>query len=207
VAEHAPGAGLQRPQGANRPAQVNEDGGEQGAAPVAAAGAVAGLHRVERARSNAEAHGAGCGQDREAVDQSGIEPGHHHVFELGECHPQLHALHAIYHLGCRSHQPLLLFNIPHPPRHESGGQEGGTAVDAEDLACGVEHMGIAGDRAEADACDWSQGMLAVAATDHFMGMDDVATQALGDEADGEGVGQGLASVAARVSGADVGEVD
>jgi hypothetical protein len=50
-------------------------------------------------------------------------------------------------------------------------------------------------------------MLAVAATDHFMGMDDVATQALGDEADGEGVGQGLASVAARVSGADVGEVD
>ena len=43
---------------------------------MAAAGAVAGLHRVERARRNAEAHGAGRGQDREAMDQSGIEPGH-----------------------------------------------------------------------------------------------------------------------------------
>ena len=76
MAEHAPGAGLQRPQGASRPAQVNEDGGEQSASAVAAAGAVAGLHRVERARRNAEAHGAGRGQDREAMDQSGIEPGH-----------------------------------------------------------------------------------------------------------------------------------
>ena len=36
----------------------------------------AGLQRVERARSNAEAHGTGRGQDREAVDQSGIDPGH-----------------------------------------------------------------------------------------------------------------------------------
>ena len=44
MAEHAPGAGLQRPQGASRPAQVNEDGGEQSASAVAAAGAVAGLH-------------------------------------------------------------------------------------------------------------------------------------------------------------------
>jgi hypothetical protein len=34
---------------------------------------------------------------------------------------------------------------------QSGGQEGGSAVDAEDLVWGVEHMGIAGDGGEADA--------------------------------------------------------
>jgi hypothetical protein len=49
-------------------------------------------------------------------------------------------------------------------------------------------------------------MLTVAATDHFRGMDDVAVQALGDEAAGEGSGQGLASMAAHVPGAGVGKV-
>ncbi len=89
---------------------------------------------------------------------------------------------------------------------QSGGQEGGTAVDAKDLVWGVEHMGIAGDGREADAYRCSQGVLTVAAMDHFRGMDDVAVQALGDEAAGEGGGQGLASVAARVPGAGVGKV-
>lgn len=43
---------------------------------MAKAVAVAGLSRVERVRSTAEAHGLGGGQDREAVDQAGLEPGH-----------------------------------------------------------------------------------------------------------------------------------
>ena len=90
---------------------------------------------------------------------------------------------------------------------QSGGQKGGTAVDSEDLACGMEHMGIAGDGGEANACDWSQGVLTVAATDHVGRMDDVAVQALEDEAAGKGGGQGLASMAAHVPGAGVGEME
>jgi len=49
-------------------------------------------------------------------------------------------------------------------------------------------------------------VLTVGATDHVGGMDDVAVQALGDEAAGEGVGQGLASMAAHVPDAGVGKV-
>ena len=79
-----------------------------------------------------------------------------------------------------------------------GGQEGGSTVDAEDLVCGVEHMGSAGDGGEADAYSRGQGVLTVAATDHVGGVDDMAVQAVGDEAAGEGGGQGLASMAAHV---------
>lgn len=41
---------------------------------MAAAEAVAGLHRVEQIRSTTAAHGLRSGQDREAVYRSGIEP-------------------------------------------------------------------------------------------------------------------------------------
>ena len=87
-----------------------------------------------------------------------------------------------------------------------GGQEGGSTVDAEDLVCGVEHMGSAGDGGEADAYSRGQGVLTVAATDHVGGVDDMAVQAVGDEAAGEGGGQGLASMAAHVPGAGVAKV-
>ncbi len=59
--------------------QQDECSGKQGGAAVAAAGAVAGPHRVEGARRTAEAHGPGRRQDREAVDQSDIESGHFEV--------------------------------------------------------------------------------------------------------------------------------
>jgi hypothetical protein len=87
-----------------------------------------------------------------------------------------------------------------------GGQECGSAVDAEDLVCGVEHMGSAGDQGEADAYSRSQGVLAAAETDHVGGVEDMAGQALGDEAAGEGGGQGLASMAVYVPGAGVAKV-
>jgi hypothetical protein len=51
-------------------------GGKQGAAAVSAAEAAAGLQRLVCARCTAEAHGPCRRQGREAVDQSGIEPGH-----------------------------------------------------------------------------------------------------------------------------------
>ena len=86
------------------------------------------------------------------------------------------------------------------------GQECGSAVDAEDLVCGVEHMGSAGDQGEADAYSRSQGVLAAAETDHVGGVEDMAGQALGDEAAGEGGGQGLASMAVYVPGAGVAKV-
>jgi len=76
---------------------------------------------------------------------------------------------------------------------QSGGQQGGSTLDAEGLVCGVEHMGSAGDGGEADAYSWGQGMLTVAATDNLRGMDHVAVQALGDDAAGEGGGDEAAS--------------
>ena len=76
MAANVPGAGLQRPQGASRGAQRNEAVGEQGGAALAAAWAVAGIHRVGRAYITPAAHGTGRGQDHEEMDTSGIEPGH-----------------------------------------------------------------------------------------------------------------------------------
>ena len=79
-------------------------------------------------------------------------------------------------------------------------------MDAENLVCGVEHLGSAGDGGEADAYYWSQGVRSVEAVDHVGGMDDVAVQALGDETPGEGGGQGCASMSAHVPGASVAKV-
>jgi len=76
LAAHVPDAGVAKVVKALVCDEQDEGGGEQGGAAVAAARVGAGLHRVERARSNTEAHGAGRGQGRETVDQSGIELGH-----------------------------------------------------------------------------------------------------------------------------------
>ena len=89
---------------------------------------------------------------------------------------------------------------------QSGGEEDGTAVDAEDLVCGVQHMGSAGDGGEADAYSGSQGVLTVEAADNVGGMDDVAVQAIGYETAGEGDGQDSSSMAAQVPGASVANV-
>jgi len=76
MAAHVPGAGVGKVGGTLAWEEQDEGYGEQGGASVAEAGAEEGLDGVEQARSTAEAHGLGGGQDREAVDQSGIEPAH-----------------------------------------------------------------------------------------------------------------------------------
>jgi len=76
MAAHVPGASVATVGRGLACGEQDEGSREQGGTAVAAARAVAGLHRVERARSTREAHGPVRGQDHEAVDQSDIEPGH-----------------------------------------------------------------------------------------------------------------------------------
>jgi len=76
MATHVSSSGVGKVGGALANDEQDEGCGEQSGAALAATGAVAGLHRVERACITAATDGAGSRQDHEEVDQSGIEPGH-----------------------------------------------------------------------------------------------------------------------------------